>query len=123
LRENVVMTSINEELQILRARGHKVEANPGACVVNAAIHVPIDDELRSASAIHEMVTPVDKDVFGFEARGKQYELHIYYLYGGAAYEMYQDGMKLGEAQRLNENELDFAQRTAESMRGSSLRRL
>ena len=119
----MVMDSINEELEILTARGHKVETNPGACVVNGAIHVPIDGELSSVSEIHRMVTPLDKDVFGFEAAGKQYEVHIYYLYGGAAYEVYEDGRKLGKPQLLNENALAFTQRIAEDIGGSSLRRL
>lgn len=123
LSENVVMSSINEDLAILAARGHKVEANPGACVVDGAIHVLIDGELRSASEIHQMVTPTDQDVYGFEACGKQYEVHIYYLYGGMAYEIYEDGKTLGEPRPLDENPLDFAQRTAKNMGGTSLRRL
>ena len=94
------MISINEELEVLKARGHKVEANPGACVVDGEVHVLIDGELRSASEIHEMVTPLDEDVYGFEAHGKHYEVHIYYLYGGAAYQIFQDGKKLGGPQRL-----------------------
>jgi len=68
------------------------------------------------------VTPVDKDVFGFEARERRFEVHIYYFYGGAAYEIYQDGERLGKPQRLNENVLKFVQRIAEKMGGGSLRR-
>jgi hypothetical protein len=65
----------------------------------------------------------DNDVFVFEAGGKLYELHIYYLLGEVAYEIYEDGRRLGEPQPLTENALVFAQRTAESMGGSSLRKL
>jgi hypothetical protein len=61
------MRSINEALEILRKQGHKVETNPGACVVDGVIHVPIDGELRSASKIFQMVTPEDENVYGFEA--------------------------------------------------------
>ena len=65
----------------------------------------------------------DNDVFAFEADGKQYELHIYYLSGEVAYERYEDGKRLGEPQPLTENALDFARRTAKSMGGSGLRKL
>ena len=101
-----------------------METTPGACVIDGEMHIPIDGQLLSASEIREMVTPVDKDVFGFEAHEKQFEVHVYYLYGGAAYEIYQDGKRLGKPQRLNENVLEFVQRIATDMDGaSSLRRL
>jgi hypothetical protein len=89
------MRPINNELELLGARGHKVQANPGACVVGGAIHILIDGELRSASEIHETAAPIGKDVYGFDARGKQYEVYINYLYGGMAYEIHQGGKKLG----------------------------
>jgi hypothetical protein len=109
------MISIKEDLEVLTALGHQVELNPGACVLNGEMHVLIDGKLTSASAIHQMAHPPDKDTYGFEAQGKQYEVHIYFLYGENAYEIYQDGQKMGERQRLDENPLDFVQRTAESM--------
>ena len=123
LRENIGMSSLNTALDILVAQGHTVETNPGVCVVDGEMHVPIDGRLRSASEICEMVTPVDKDVFGFEAHKKQFEVHVYYLYGGAAYEIHEDGKRLGNPQRLNENVLEFVQRIATDMGGGSLRRL
>jgi hypothetical protein len=116
--------SLNQALEVLKRHGHTVTVNPGACVIDGVIHVPIDGRLRSASAIYQMVAPPDTDVYGFEARGHKYEVHIHFLYGGMAYEMYQDGETLGDSQRLDEAPLDFVQRTAENMGGaSSLRRL
>jgi hypothetical protein len=71
-----------------------------------------------------MVAPVDEDVYGFEADGKRYEVHLYYLNGEIAYEIYRDGEKLKERQFLDENPLDFVQRVAGDTGGSSsLRRL
>ncbi len=120
LRDNVVVSSINEALRILVARGRKVETNPGACVVDGVMHVRIDGTLRSADEIYEMVTPSDKDVYGFEAQGRLYEVHIYFLRGEVAYEIYEDGERLGERQYLDENPLDFVQGVAERMGGASL---
>ena len=112
------MDSINEALAILRAQGHLVETNPGACVVGGAMHVPIDGHLRSERELHEMVTPADKDVYGFESHGKQYEIHIYFYFlcSEITYEMYQDGTRLGERRPLplDDNPLEFVLRTTES---------
>jgi hypothetical protein len=115
LGENIAMISIKEDLAALTALGHKVESNPGACVLNGDMHVLIDGKLMSAIAIHQMAHPPDRDTYGFEAQGKQYEVRIYFLYGENAYEIYQDGHKMGERQRLGGDPLDFMQRTAESM--------
>jgi hypothetical protein len=117
------MSFINEALEILRARGHDVQTNPGACVVDGEMLVPIDGKLRNTRAIHEMVTPPDEDVFGFEACEKQFELHIRYFYGGAIYKMYQDGKEWGIPQRASESPSDLARRIVDSMDGHSLRRL
>jgi len=92
--------SLNRALEVLKKQGHTVTVNPGACVIDGVMHVPIDGHLRSANAIYEMVTPPDTDIYGFEARGHQYEVHIHFLYGGMAYEIYQDREKLGEPQPL-----------------------
>jgi hypothetical protein len=120
----VAMSSLNDALEILRRQGRRVQTNPGACVLGREMHVPIDGRLRSVSEIYEMVTPPDEDLYGFEAHGKQFEVYIYFLHGEIAYEIHQDGEKLGERQHLDENPLDFVQRTAEKMGGAgSLRRL
>ncbi len=85
--------------------------------------MPIDGELRSARVIREMVAPLDQDVFGFNVNDKKYELHVYYLYGGPAYVIYEDRKRLAEPQHLKENVLDFARRAVENLGGTALRRL
>ena len=47
------MSSLNPGLDILMAGGHTVETNPGACVVDSEMHIPIDGQLRGASEICE----------------------------------------------------------------------
>jgi hypothetical protein len=121
------MSSINEALEILKARGHKVETNPGAFVINGAIHVLIDGDPRSPSEIFEMVTPEDENVYGFEAHGRQYEVHIYFPsvpYCQNSYEVHEDGKTVGGRVPNNENELECAQRIAKEYGGlASLQRL
>jgi hypothetical protein len=117
--------SLNRALEVLEARGQTVTANPGACVIAGVMHVLIDGHLRSENAIYEMVTPPDTDVYGFEARGHQYEVHIHYLYGDVVYQIYQDGKPSGDRQRAPEHgsPLDLVQRLTLNMEGTSLRRL
>lgn len=119
------MRDLNRALEALKKLGHTVTTNPGACVIDGVMHVPIGGKLRSADAIHEMVTPVDEDIYAFEARGHQYDVHIEFLYGEVVYQLHQDGKPLGERQRIPEDAspLDFVQRLAVKMEGASLRRL
>jgi hypothetical protein len=117
--------SLNRALEVLKKLGHTVTTNPGACVIDGVMHVPIDGKLRSAAALYEMVTPVDEDVYGFEARGHQCEVHIEFLYGEVVYQLHQDGKPLGERQSIPEDAspLDLVLRIAKDMQGTSLRRL
>lgn len=100
-------------------------ANPGACVIDGVMHVLIDGHLRSENAIYEMVSPPDTDIYGFEARGHQYEVHIHFLYGEVVHQIHQDGKPLGKRQRVPEDgsPLEFVQGLALNMEGTSLRRL
>jgi hypothetical protein len=71
-----------------------------------------------------MSTPPDS-TYSFESHGRQGEIHIHYYAAGIAYEVRLDGKPVGTRQGLpaNENELEGAQRIAESMEATSLRRL
>ena len=123
------MSSINEALEILRKRGHKVDTNPGACTIGGVIHVPIDGVLRNQSEVFEMATPTteDQNVYGFEVGGRRYEVHIYFPsvpYSQNSYEVFEDGKTLGGRLPNNEDAFECAQRIATEHGGlASLRRL
>jgi hypothetical protein len=117
-------STINQDLEILKAQGHEVRTNPGVCVVGNKLYVPIDGRLLSEREIHEMATPPD-DVFSIQVNGKQGEIHFYYQREGPSYEVHLDGKKLGERQPVPDSEdvLAAVQRVAREMGATSLRRL
>ena len=112
---------LDEALNRLRAQGHTVQTNPGVYAGNDGIHITIDGQLRSVPEIYEMLSTPD-DVFGFKVGGKVCEVHIYYVPGDISYEVHQDGKRLGDRQRLPDNEdvLSFVQRIAKTMGATTL---
>jgi hypothetical protein len=57
----------------------------------------------------------DEDVWGFEANGKQYEVHVCYPsvpYSENFYQIYEDGKKLGGRMPNTQNTLECAERIA-----------
>ena len=84
---------LGQALELLTAQGRIVSTNPGACVIGSEMYVPIDGELRSAAEIIHMNTLQDYSAACFTARGRAYEVRVYYDCGGQTYEVYQDADK------------------------------
>jgi hypothetical protein len=114
---------LESAVNLARRQGHTVAANGAWIGPDGRPHLTVDGHSLSDSELYAMVEPVDKDVFGFEAHGHQYEIHVCYLSGEVVYQIFEDGRNSGKPQPLNEDVITFVQRTAENTGGSSLRRL
>jgi len=105
-------------------QGHTVAVNGASIGQDGQLCLTVDGHSLPASELYRMVEPVGKDIFGFMAHGQEYEVNICYLnHGEVVYYVSQDGISSGEPRPLNENAINFVQRAAESVDGSSLRRL
>jgi len=118
---------LNEALEILQKRGRDVQTNPCARLIAGVMHVRIDGEFRSESEIFQVVMPEDQNVYGFEAKGKQYEVHIDFPcvpYSERSFEVLENGKTLNGRIPTRANELECARRIAQEHGGlGSLRRL
>jgi hypothetical protein len=119
----LVMVTLDDALTVLINQGFKInEVGRGAVVKDGRLHIPVNGQLRSSAEIIAAVTPVSKDVWAFTVAEKSQEIHIYFVYGGIEFEMYEDGKRVGDRQALNQHPLDFVQRMSEEMGGQNLRR-
>ena len=85
------------------------------------MYVPIDGELRSAAEIIHMNTLQDYSAACFTARGRAYEVRVYYDCGGQTYEVYEDGISIGAPLPNGEDWLGCARRVCDEMGGRSFR--
>jgi hypothetical protein len=115
---------LDNAVNLARKQGHTIAANGAHIGPDGQLHLTVDGHSLPVSELYAMVEPVEKDIFGFEARGHQYEIHVCYLNDGeTVYQIFEDGGKFGEPQLLNKHVMSFVQQTVEDMGGSSLRRL
>jgi hypothetical protein len=114
---------LESAVNLARKRGHTIAANRACIGPDGRLYLTVDGHSRPVSELYAMVEPVDRDVFGFEAHGHQYEIHVCYLSGEVVSQIFEDGGKFGEAQPVNEDVISFVRHTAEKMGGSALRRI
>lgn len=117
------MIDIDAAIEFLQQQGHEV--GRGSQIICGELHVPIDGQLRSAREICRAATVEDKDVWGFKAGGKQYQVHYFFPYGGNDFELYEDGKPVDQRQATEESSLALAERLCTEMGGetSSLQRI
>jgi hypothetical protein len=117
------MVTLDEALTVLTHQGFKInEGGHGAVVIDGMLHIPVNGQLRSSAEIIAAATLASKDVWAFTVGEKNHEIHVYFVYGGVEFEMYEDGKRAASRQALNQHPFDFVQRVSEEMGGENLRR-
>jgi hypothetical protein len=83
-------------VNLARKQGHTITANGAFIGQDGQPHLTVDGRSLPVSELYAMVEPVDKDIFGFEAHGHHYEIHVCYLSGEVVYQIFEDGRKSGK---------------------------
>jgi len=114
---------LENAVNLAQEQGHTIAANGASIGQDGQLRLTVNGHSRPVSELYRMVEPVDEDVFGFEAHGHQYEIHVCYMNGEVVDQIFQDGKIWQNLNPLKEHVITFVQQTAENMGGSSLRRL